>query len=214
MSMSSEETQRLAAALEQLEAEQRRREDEKIAAGQAVRLPLDCVVGVDGDANKLVEEAKAHKIAAARAAGETREIIFEQPTILVTGVPRGGEFGKWEQREPLLAQYPNRYAAEDRPTATAPPKPAPVDPDTLEWRKILVTIASPRDERDPGIVAEGRFAVDGKTLYVKDQQGKVFSQDIKPGDNAEHAARRLLKEKHGQHGEFYGAVRYPPRSIH
>jgi hypothetical protein len=63
-------------------------------------------------------------------------------------------------------------------------------------------------------VAEGRFAIDDKTLYVKDQQGKVFSQDIKPGDNAEHAARRLLKEKQGQHGEFYGTVRYPPRSIH
>jgi hypothetical protein len=39
-------------------------------------------------------------------------------------------------------------------------------------------IASPRDERDPGIVAEGRFAVDGKTLYVKDQQGEgVLTRD-------------------------------------
>jgi hypothetical protein len=166
-----------------------------------------------GDANKLVEEAKTHKIAAARVAGETREIVFEEPTVVITGVPRGPDWGNWKN-EVLLPQYPDRYGAEGRPTATAPPKPAPVDPAAIVWTKFLATIASPRDERDPGIVAEGRFAVDGKTLYVKDQQGRMFSQDIKPGDNAEYAARRLLKEKFGKYHEFNQPISYPPRSYH
>jgi hypothetical protein len=207
----NEEAQRLTAALEQLEAEQRRREDEKIAAGEAIRLPLHCVVAPGGDADKLVEEAKAHKIAAACADGETREIVFEEPMVLVTGVPRGGEFGKWEQREPLLAQYPDRYAAADRPAATAP-KPAPVNSAALEWKPVRATVTPP-SERDMGMIIEARYAIAGGELRL-DFQGKLYAETLGPNDDALHVARRLLRSKYGRHEEFYGRINYPPRSLH
>jgi hypothetical protein len=189
------EAERLRATVAALRAERNRRTTEKLESGE-LRIK---VVGVPQDA----PESSANN-----------DPDPDEPiTTIVTGVPRGPDWGNWKD-EVLLPQYPNRYGAESHPTATAPPKPAPVNPAALEWTKFLATIASPRDERDSGIVAEGRFAVHGKTLYVKDQQGKMFSQDIKPGDNAEHAARRLLKEKHGQHGEFYSPIHYPSLSIH
>src|SRR5258708_36474991 len=132
-----------------------------------------------GDANKLVEEAKTHKIAAARVADETREIVFEEPTVVITGVPRGPDWGNWKN-EVLLPQYPDRYGAEGRPTATAPPKPAPGDPAALASTRLLTTNPQPRDERDAGIVAEARYPIDGMMLRVEYQQRRTFSQEIKP----------------------------------
>jgi hypothetical protein len=211
--MSSEEMQRLASALEQLEAEQRRREDEKIASGQAVRLPLDCIVGAGGDANKLVEEAKARKVAAARAAGEQREIFFEEPMVLVTGVPRGSGWGEWEPGEPLRPQYPDRYAAESRPAAKAPTKPAPVDPATLEWKRFHVTVTPPSEKDTAGIIIEAKYTIAGGELRLQ-WQDKVYATDIRPGDDELHVARRLLRQKYSSNDEFYGRINYAPRSIH
>jgi hypothetical protein len=55
------ERQRLAAALEQLEAEQRRREDEKVANGEAVRRPLYVVAHNGEPVADLIEHAKARE---------------------------------------------------------------------------------------------------------------------------------------------------------
>ncbi len=211
------EKQKLAAALEQLETERRRREDEKIAAGEAIRVPFAPVVGCPGeDIDAVIERLKAREIEKLRANGETREILFEEPpecSVIVTGVPRNGEFTKWKQ-ESFGAEYPSRYAT----TRTVPPRKdahtCPDAPAALVWTRFLTTIAAPKDERDCGIVAEARYTVDGKMLHVEDQQGRIFSQEIRPGDNVEHAARRLLREKFGKHHAFNAPIHYPPRSYH
>jgi hypothetical protein len=76
------EKQKLQAALEQLETERRRRIDEKVEKGEAVRAPFgSIVVGVSG----AVDAA----IAAHKARG-TREVYFDEGAILITGVPRAG----------------------------------------------------------------------------------------------------------------------------
>jgi len=63
------ETQKLQAALEQLESERQRRIDERIEKGEVVRV-LPVVVGLpDG-----IEAAKAAEVAKLQAAGETREV--------------------------------------------------------------------------------------------------------------------------------------------
>jgi len=209
--MSNEETQRLAAALEQLEIEQRRREDGKIAAGEAIRLPLHCVLNAGDDYNKLIEKAKADQIAALRANGEMREIVFEDPTVVVTGVPRGDNFGKWKE-EVLVAQYPDRYAVADRPTATAPAKSTPVDPTVLEWKPFHLTVTPP-SERDTGMIIEAKYAIAGGELRLS-FQGRVYAEQIGPNDDALVAARKLLRSKYGQHGEFFGRINYPRSSIH
>jgi hypothetical protein len=53
------ERQKLAAALEQLESERRRREDEKIAAGTAVRLPLRVILHPGEDKDSALRAAMA-----------------------------------------------------------------------------------------------------------------------------------------------------------
>jgi hypothetical protein len=83
----------LAAAIAKLEAEKQSRIEEKIAKGEAVRVP-PIVVGSPGSVNA----EKARRLAELRGAGETREVIFGfRPIdgsgaieVIVTGVPRRG----------------------------------------------------------------------------------------------------------------------------
>jgi hypothetical protein len=77
----STDPEKLAAALEQLEAEKQRRVAAKIEAGEAVRVLLSTVKTQD------IEAVRARKLAELRSAGELREIIFDE-TIIDTGVPR------------------------------------------------------------------------------------------------------------------------------
>jgi hypothetical protein len=108
--------EKLAAAMEQLEAERRRREDERVAAGTAIRVQLSVVVAPGEDEAKAIERAKAEYI---QSEGDTREVLFEEPEVIITGVPRNDDFGKWDH-ELFEPEYPDRYAAT---TAARPPAP-------------------------------------------------------------------------------------------
>jgi hypothetical protein len=83
---------KLEATLEQLEAERRRRIDEKIERGEAIRVPaLSVVVGVPDEADGALEDMRARMLAADRqAGGKATEVYFEEPAVLITGVPRAG----------------------------------------------------------------------------------------------------------------------------
>jgi hypothetical protein len=83
---------KLEATLEELEAERRRRIDEKIERGEAIRVPaLSIVVGTPDEADDALEDMRARMLAADReAGGKAREVYFEEPAVLVTGVPRAG----------------------------------------------------------------------------------------------------------------------------
>jgi hypothetical protein len=76
------EKQKLAAALEQLEAEEQRRIDAKIEAGEAIRAEMPLIVGVlDPEKN----------YAAVRRDADGREVYPAHPfAVIVTGVPRTG----------------------------------------------------------------------------------------------------------------------------
>jgi hypothetical protein len=78
-----------AAAIERLEAEKRRRIDEKVARGEAIFVDLPVVVVGAEDADEALEKARAEKIAELRATGERREILFDDALInvIATGVP-------------------------------------------------------------------------------------------------------------------------------
>jgi hypothetical protein len=83
---------KLEATLEQLEAERRRRIDEKIERGEAIRVPaLSVVVGTPDEVDGALEDMRARMLAADReAGGKAREVYFEEPAVLITGVPRTG----------------------------------------------------------------------------------------------------------------------------
>ena len=72
---------------------------------------------------------------------------------------------------------------------------------------------TPPSERDMGVIVEARYQTAGTKLRV-DFQGRIYAEPIGPNDDPLVAARKLLRSKYGRHGEFYGALRYPPRSIH
>lgn len=57
-------------------------------------------------------------------------------------------------------------------------------------------------------IAEGRFCVLGGELHVEDAEGRrLGTQVLRPGDNAEIAAKKILREKHDKHSEFYAPIR-------
>jgi hypothetical protein len=81
-----------AAAIERLEAEQQRRRDERVARGEAVLVPLPCVVvASDEEADGAIEDVRARTLAELRKTGEARQIIFDEPFVLITGVPECDE---------------------------------------------------------------------------------------------------------------------------
>jgi GTP cyclohydrolase III len=82
------EPQKIEAAIARLEAEKQRRIDAKVEKGEAIRVPLYVGVGEPEKAAAAVENAKAQRLAKLREAGETREVHFDEPMVIITGVPR------------------------------------------------------------------------------------------------------------------------------
>ena len=95
---------KLDAALERLEAERERRLAEKIEAGEIVSVALSVVVGTASQLAAAVEAAKTDKLKELRAAGETREIVFDV-TMVVTGVCRPGENAEAQPWKPMSPPY-------------------------------------------------------------------------------------------------------------
>ena len=64
-----------------------------------------------------------------------------------------------------------------------------------------------------GVIIEGTFTTtaDG-ILRVRDMQGRLYVERPVPGDDAQHVARKLLREKCG-YSPFHAPIRYP-RSYH
>ncbi len=83
----------------------------------------------------------------------------------------------------------------------------------LEWKPIQ-THVSPSDERRCGIVIEGAYAVCGDQLHVRDHEGRSWTVALKPGNNPEIIARKLLREKFGKHHAFYQPINYPTGRYH
>jgi hypothetical protein len=62
--------------------------------------------------------------------------------------------------------------------------------------------------------ARGFYRYTDTKLRVYDTEGALLgATDLRPGDNVEAAARKLLKEKFGGTG-FYGPISYLRRSMH
>jgi hypothetical protein len=109
-------------------------------------------------------------------------------------------------------RFPDRYAEDRAQQRARPPQEAPSMPaEPVVWHKIHVQIRSPDSERDMdgGAIAQGRFCVLGGELHVDDAAGRrLGTQVLRPGDNAEIAAKKILREKHDKHSEFYAPIRY------
>jgi len=200
------------AALEQAEAERRRRFNEKIEKGEALRL-LPVVVGYPC----RVAAEKARKIDALRAAGETREVTFEEaPTeygpapisAIATGVPRPHRDGEarcencnCRSIELSASQREREHQRELERKQYEPPlrevvrKPTPELPLPTQWWPFRVQLRAGNGGDDPGQIIEGRYGVSNSFVYVEDDQGKpVGMQRLGPNDNAAGVAQKILRE--------------------
>ena len=215
------------AALEQAEAEKRRRVNERIEKGEALRLPL-VVVGRPCRA----ETEKQRRIAALRADGETREIVFDEaPTgpapigVIVTGVPRPARDGESPCENCTCSKpesaYPGAAARRElerkhEPAPAPMPRPSPELPLPTEWWPFRVQIRAGDGAGDPGQIIEGRYGVVNDLVYVEDDQGKaVGTQRLRPGDNPAGVAQKILREKWRGKSSFYdGPINRPIKTYH
>jgi hypothetical protein len=81
--------------------ERERRAKAKVERGEAVLEQIFVVVGGAEDADDAVVSAKAQRLSELRAAGEVKEVIFADPNVIVTGVPR-------PDRDPLFCAKQER----------------------------------------------------------------------------------------------------------
>jgi hypothetical protein len=178
----STDPEKLAAALEQLEAEKQRRVAAKIEAGEAVRVLLSTVKTQD------IEAVRARKLAELRSAGELREIIFDE-TIIDTGVPRCSDSCRGvvtESSEPIL------NSSTDAETHNLADRVE----DSPEPRRICVQIEPPSARHVGGVVEEGTFTIANGQVHVEDARGRALGSAVLfPGADAAMIARRILRAK-------------------
>jgi hypothetical protein len=233
------EKQKLKVALEQLEIEKQRRIEEKADRGEIVRVPLNrnpdgslipVVVGVPRRGDDTRAAYRARKVAELRAAGETREILFEEPgpdevAMIVTGVPRRGrddpddppvqahKASKPDTENPRRSEGEALRLSESDSLCATFARPEP-EPEPSEPRPIMVQIRAP-DERDvAGVIARGVYRYTDNMVRVWDTEGELLgSAPLRPGDDPQAAAKKLLREKCGGTG-FYAPISPPRRPIY
>jgi len=79
-----------------------------------------------------------------------------------------------------------------------------------EWQYVRATVRRPDPVRNgPGELKEGRYCVEGDTIWVEDKQGRrCGTERVQPGDDFDAAARKILCETHDRHGSFYDPISY------
>jgi hypothetical protein len=218
----TDQDKREAALLARLEAEREARLAEKIAAGEIVSIPLFIVAGSQIEARTRAEEAKAERVAALRAAGDQREVVFDV-TMAVTGVCRHGEIA-----DPAsVPTAPSFLSSEDRairaPLPSPPSRSSSRPPDANEEEAVreepqppvietYIAVQTRRchDDDDPGEIAEGWYSIDGKVVTVTNANGKyVGSRTMRKGEDARVVAKALLREKTPEAESFNRRLSYP-----
>ena len=209
----SDDPEKIALALKELEQERERRIGDKLQNGTAVRGSVGRVIGVAD--NKHAAPARDEK---------GREIFYEVDTI-ITGVPRSGR-----DTPGLPMQASNAQSAEDdlRPDYTShlkktyakPPPPRPKPPAEAvkppEPGPIQTQVRAPsQDGKDPGEVISGWYDIQvgqngQQQIVVWERSGgaPVGRAAYNPGDDPKVIARRLLREKKRGSSGFYGPISY------
>jgi hypothetical protein len=200
---------KLDAARERLEGERARRLAEKVEAGEIGSVALSVVVGTASQLAAAVEAAKTDKLKELRAAGETREIVFDV-TMVVTGVCRPGENAEAPAWKPMSPPYLPRSSspapeANEEEAVREEPQPPIIE------SYVQVQVRQCQDDDDPGEIAEGWFSVDGGVVTVTDVQGReIGGRAMLSGEDARVVAKQLLREKKQPESEnFNRPLSYP-----
>jgi hypothetical protein len=172
-------------------------------------------------ARESIAAVRARTLAAMRAAGEKREVVScDRP--IITGVPRPGREPENYKRpvpsEPPAPSICDRRSAGGTPVSFAVSEPEAGAPDKQIERAespvvhhVRATVRLPT-ENDPGAIVEGEYRIANGNLEVTDLEGRLLAtQPINPGDDAEAAARAVLRKRRSS--AFYAPIQYPRRSM-
>src|SRR5215472_10982255 len=202
------------AALELIKAEKQRRIDLKMASGEAIWGPPLVLVSRVPDKETLPDGENAAVVVERDATGHE---VYREVIRIVTGVLRR-ERDSDEQVAAALAQPRTndkmlrfvRSEPAEPPRAPLPRPTIPEFPIEEVRRSICCTVRLPKPEKgDPGQIIEGSYSLSGNVLRVYDDTDRLLGTDtLRPGDDATHAARKILKEKHGKHLAFYDRINY------
>jgi hypothetical protein len=207
------------AAIERLEQHRQQLLDDIVAKGRAVRVPSEVIaVGGEEHAEDAIAEWKARKTKELRDAGETKAVLFDDPTVICTGVPRAGtKYAARLEREIEAGKYQSPIS-ESRPKETPIEESAPPRNDVAGMQApeveaspptpFIATVRRPRDDRDPGMILEASYVIVGSLLRVTDNEGKALgSANVAPGDDLLGIARRITREWWAKNG----AADLPPQ---
>lgn len=180
------------AALEQLEAEKRRRLEARVDSGEVLRVELAVVGERLEDATASIDAAKARKTEELRAAGERRPLDFDV-IVVATGVPRHSD---WRQMNAVRAAPPaDTSSLLDPASKGTTSEPASEGPAPSSPEYICTTVSPATDEGDPGEIAEGFFQVSGGQVVVSNVEGEhIASRVLMKGQDGAALARQLLRE--------------------
>jgi hypothetical protein len=166
----------------------------------------------------------SRRIAELRVQGETREIVFGG--VFFTGVPRSAAFrSKAATLSPVNGgsdflehrKVAAKIAADDGPKFSAPDEPEELPTEISPARAIQTTVRSPKNDLDPGEIALGFYRIlstgGARTVRVEDEHGRILaSERLRPGEDAEVIAKRILRQKSGRIG-FNAEIYIKPRGI-
>jgi hypothetical protein len=148
MVMNDIDPEKARAALEQLEAEQARRLQAKIASGEVVSVQTTVVVHPD----ESIEDAQARAMARHPVSDSDGRAVHRELFFVFTGVPRDPDHWKEENSSPQAAETSASSEEPSRPSE----EPDRSEPSYTrsEPTYVRVTIRNGDDNGDPGAIAE------------------------------------------------------------
>jgi hypothetical protein len=153
------------AALEQLEAERRRRLQDKIDTGEVVSVQTTVIVENDDE----IETATARALARNPAPDDGRP-VHREFLYIFTGVPRGEHLPG--QAPPQTTASSERAAHPDEKAAGSGEVLSPSPPSQPVYVKVTIRNG---DDEDPGEIAEGWYTVENGLLELRDRDDKFIT---------------------------------------
>jgi hypothetical protein len=188
-------------ALAALEAEQARRLQAKIDAGEMVKIETVVVVGPDEDE----EEAKARAIAKHPAPDDGRE-VHRDFLYVFTGVPRGDP----DQAEPSPQVQTSEEAGLSSPSPEQAAGGPPLSHSQPTPTYVRIVTHNGNDDGDPGAIAEAWYVIEDGLLVLRDADDKfITSRALLKDDDPAVLARSLLREAEQQKKDFNRPIHYP-----
>ena len=200
MVMNDIDPEKARAALEQLEAEQARRLQAKIASGEVVSVQTTVVVHPD----ESIEDAQARALARHPVADSDGRAIHRELFFVFTGVPRDPDHWKEENSSPQAAE-----TSAEEPSHPTEVEPVASGPSCSEPTYVRVTIRNGDDNGDPGAIAEAYFTIEDGVVVLRDRDDKhLTSRALLKGEDPAVLAKSLLREAE-QPKDFNRPIHYP-----